>query len=232
MLPLLTLPWSGWLAPGARRVWRAAPPMAGLYVWWIAAVVGFFSLPSSKLVGYVLPALAPWCALIAMAIVAAARSARAVRVVAGIAAALCLGTVVALAWQAPGSNRAAARALAARLAPGDKVAMVDDYLYDVPFYARLTAPVVIAADWTDPDLPKHDNWRKEIYDAARFDPAKARAVLVPIAKLDRVACGAHAVWFVVRAGHGTALQALPGIAKTYADRHTELWREPGRADCP
>ena len=231
VLPLLTLPWSGWLALGARRVWRVAPPMAGLYVWWIAAVVGFFSLPSSKLVGYVLPALAPWCALIAMAIVAAARSARAVRVVSGVAAALCLGTVLALAWQAPGSNRAAAEVLAARLAPGDKVAMVDDYLYDVPFYARLTAPVTIASDWADPDLPKHDNWRKEIYDAARFDPAKARTVLVPIARLGSIACGAHAVWFVVRAGHGAALQALPGIAKAYADRHTELWRAPGRSDC-
>ena len=231
VLPLLTLPWSGWLALGGQRVLRARSPLLGLYAWWIVAVVGFFSLPSSKLVGYILPALAPWCALIAMAIVAAARSARAVRVVGLVAAALCLGTVVALAWKAPGSNRAAAQMLATRLEPGDQVAMVDDYLYDVPFYARLSAPVAIAGDWADPDLPKHDNWRKEIFDAARFDPVKARAVLWPIARLDALACGAHAVWFVIRAGHGAALQVLPGIMRAYADPRTELWRAPGRTDC-
>jgi 4-amino-4-deoxy-L-arabinose transferase-like glycosyltransferase len=32
---------------------------------WLAAIVGFFSLPNSKLVGYVLPAAAPFAFLLA-----------------------------------------------------------------------------------------------------------------------------------------------------------------------
>jgi len=68
VLPLATLPWSAWLPAALRRVGAEHRAMPGLYAWWVVAVVGFFSLPSSKLVGYVLPALAPWCALLALAV--------------------------------------------------------------------------------------------------------------------------------------------------------------------
>ena len=231
VLPLLTLPWSGWLAAGARRLLHARPRLVGLYAWWVVAVLGFFSLPSSKLVGYVLPAIAPWCALIALALGALGARPRAVRGTAVVAALIGVSTVLAIAWKAPGSHRAASEVLAARIAAGDRVAMVDDYLYDVPFYARLAQPVAIASDWDDPDLPNHDNWRKELFDAGRFDPGKARAVFWPIAQLDALACGRHAVWFVVRAGQNARLQALPGISMAYADARTELWRAPGRSDC-
>ncbi|HEX7437688.1 MAG TPA: glycosyltransferase family 39 protein [Caldimonas sp.] len=228
VLPLLTLPWSGWLALRARRVAAARGPMLGLLAWWVLAVVGFFSLPSSKLVGYVLPALVPWCALTALAIATPSFPERRFRVVIAGAALLCAGVVVALAWAAPNSNRAAALALAARMAPGDKVAMVDEYFFDVPFYARLSEPVLIASDWSDPDIPNRDNWRKELFDAARFDPAKGRAVLWPIARLDALSCGPHAVWFVVKVGAGTALQRVSGAVMAYADARTELWRAPAR----
>src|SRR5207244_1142341 len=64
---IATLPWSAWL--GARaRLWARRPRDAGLMLWWVVAIVGFFSVPSSKLVGYVLPALAPWCTLAAFAL--------------------------------------------------------------------------------------------------------------------------------------------------------------------
>ena len=99
----------------------------------------------------------------------------------------CVGIVVALAWQAPKSNRALALALAAHMAPADTVVMVDEYFYDVPFYARLTHPVVIASNWADPELPTRDNWRKEVFDAARFDPALGRELLQPLDRLDALA---------------------------------------------
>jgi hypothetical protein len=106
--------------------------------------------------------------------------------------------------------------------------MVDEYLYDVPFYARLREPVLIASDWADPELPKHDNWRKELFDAGRFDPALAERVLWPIARLDELSCG-HAVWFVVSPGKASRVQRVPGIEKVYADANTELWRAAARA---
>jgi 4-amino-4-deoxy-L-arabinose transferase-like glycosyltransferase len=231
VLPLTTLPWSGWLAVAARRIFVGRHRLLGLYAWWVVAIVGFFSLPSSKLVGYVLPALAPWCALIAIGIGATTVRRRTLAGVACASALIGLSTVAWLTWKAPGSNRAAAQILAARMAPADRVAMVDEYLYDVPFYARLRRPVTIVSDWADPDVPKRDNWRKELFDAARFDPATARATLRPIARLDALACGVPAVWFVVRPDHAAPVRVIGGAVRAYADAHTELWRVPGRADC-
>ena len=68
VLPLLTLPWSAWLPAAVKRLWPLPNATFGLYAWWLVAVLGFFSMPSSKLVGYALPALAPWCALLALAV--------------------------------------------------------------------------------------------------------------------------------------------------------------------
>ena len=237
VVPALTLPWSGWLALRGRAVFAGADSTTALLAWWIVAVIGFFSLPSSKLIGYVLPALAPWCALVAIAIVRTTRPGaapwrRAVQLGAVAGATIGLAVSLGLAWKPPGSHRAAALALAARLAPGDRVAMVDDFLYDVPFYARLAEPVIIVSDWADPDLPRHDNWRKELFDAARFDPAKARTLLWPIAALAQLPCaGPGAVWFVVRAGQGAKAQGLAGAERSYADTRSELWRVPPRRDC-
>jgi 4-amino-4-deoxy-L-arabinose transferase-like glycosyltransferase len=84
LLPTLALPWSGWLVRALGDAWsRRSVPAMSLYAWWIVAVVGFFSIPSSKLIGYALPALAPWCALMALARRCAARPWRAARVAMG-----------------------------------------------------------------------------------------------------------------------------------------------------
>ena len=227
VLPLLTLPWSVWLPAALRRAWRGEHPMRGLYAWWLIAIVGFFSLPSSKLVGYVMPVLAPWCVLLALAVEPTRTSLR--RAVLVGAALLCLGVVSVLAWQAPKSHRAAALVLAQHLAPGARVVMVNDYFYDLPFYAHLRQPVLIASDWADPDLPKHDNWRKELFDAAHFDPGLGKQVQVPLDQLDTLACGGSAIWFVVAPHEAGRLAGVGGATRIYADTHTELWHAPARA---
>jgi 4-amino-4-deoxy-L-arabinose transferase-like glycosyltransferase len=228
-MPLLTLPWSLWLPAAVRRAWSGRGATTGLYVWWLVAVLGFFSIPSSKLVGYALPALAPWCALLALAI-AEPRGQR-WRWVMGGAALVCLALVSAAAWKAPKSHRAAALQLAAGLAPGDRVVMVDEYFYDLPFYADLRAPVIVASRWDDPDLPRHDNWRKELHDAAAFAPARAAALLRPLAPLEALSCGAAATWFVVEPGSAPRVAAVAGAQRVYGDAGTELWRAPARP-CP
>jgi 4-amino-4-deoxy-L-arabinose transferase-like glycosyltransferase len=229
VLPALTLPWSVWAPAAAQRLWRERPAMLGLLVWWGVAVVGFFSIPSSKLVGYALPAVAPWCALLGLTI--AAGRGNAWRWVMGASALLCLAVVVGLTFRSPHSNRAAALALGAQVASADQVVMIDEYAYDLPFYARLAKPVLIASDWADPALPTRDNWRKELFDAARFDPAMGRRVLWPLAQLAALPCGAGAVWYVLPAGGSARVAGLSGVARTYADAQTELWRGPARA-CP
>ena len=230
VLPLATLPWSAWAPAAFRRAWAYRSPTTLLYAWWAVAIVGFFSIPSSKLVGYALPALAPWCALLALAV--AGSGTRAWRWVMGASALACVAIVAVFAsaaWKAPQSNRALALALRAAMAPADSVVMVDEYFYDVPFYARLQRPVIIAADWADPQIPRRDNWRKEVFDAARFDPPLARELLRPLTELNTLACGAGAVWFIVQAGHAERVSGQPGAARSFADKRAELWRVPGRA---
>ncbi|MDE1929609.1 MAG: glycosyltransferase family 39 protein, partial [Burkholderiales bacterium] len=75
VLPLLMLPWTLWLVPALRRL-RPVDPLLAFYAWWIVVIVGFFSLPESKLVGYVMPALAPMAALLALVLVERPRATR------------------------------------------------------------------------------------------------------------------------------------------------------------
>ena len=227
LLPALTLPWSAWLPQALKRAWTTHDGRTGLYVWWVIAIVGFFSLPSSKLAGYVLPAVAPWCALLTLAI--ARSNTRLWQWVMGASALMCVVLVAVIAWQAPKSNRAAALVLAARIAPIDTVVMVDEYFYDLPFYARLTRPVIIASDWADPELPTRDNWRKELFDATRFAPALGRDVLRPLNRLDTLLCGTGTVWFVVVPKQAQRVAGLTGITRVFANANSELWRAPGRS---
>jgi 4-amino-4-deoxy-L-arabinose transferase-like glycosyltransferase len=229
-MPLLTLPWSGWLPAAVRGAWTARlgahAATTGLCVWWLAAVLGFFSLPSSKIVGYAFPALAPWALLLALAV--GRQRVRLQAAMLGGSAALCLVLVAGFAWKAPHSSRALALALGAQRAPGDAVVAVGEYRYDVPFYARLDRPVAIVGDWADPELARRDNWRKEMLDAGRFEPDRAAEVLVGAAAIDRGGCGMVTTWFVVPAGGDGRVAALPKAERRYAGADGELWRVPGR----
>jgi 4-amino-4-deoxy-L-arabinose transferase-like glycosyltransferase len=229
VLPLFMLPWSGWLWPALRRLGplRTLDARAGLYLWWVVAIAGFFSLPASKLVGYVMPALAPMAALLALALVS--RGTAWPRVAAA-AAVTCVAIIAALAWKSPGSHRELARTLGGRVQAGERVAFIDEYFYDVPFYARLAAPAVVVSAWDDPDLPRHDNWRKELWDAARFSPDRGAAVLWNWGRLAALPCGVPRLWLLAAATHRAPLQAaLPGLELVQAAHGVELLTQPGRS---
>jgi 4-amino-4-deoxy-L-arabinose transferase-like glycosyltransferase len=221
VLPLLVLPWSLWLPAALRR-----PP--AFEVWWIVAVVGFFSLPESKLVGYVMPALVPLCTLLG----AAAARGRRWRWAMALAAALCLGVVGVLAWKAPDSHRDVGRALAARWQAGDGVALVGDAFFDVPYYAGLTSVPVVLSDWDDPAIPRSDNWRKELADAARIDPPRGARALWPTARAGALPCGVGALWLVAKP-KWVPPPALQPLERVLHGRHADLWRRAGPppADC-
>lgn len=222
VLPFLMLPWSAWLWPAL----RARGAQAALYGWWVLAIVGFFSLPASKLVGYVMPALAPAAALLALAL-----SARGTpwRRVAGAAAVFCVAVVGVLAWKAPGSHRDLGLALREQWRAGDRLVYADEAFYDLRFYARLDAPAIVLADWGDPAVPRTDNWRKELADAARFAPEAARAVLWDWRRLAEVACHGGRTWIVADGAHRARVQALPGVEVALEGRHAVLLRADQRA---
>ena len=238
VLPVLTLPWSLWLPAALRRLRAtqaaeaapsaaplALPALAGLWLWWVAAVVLFFSMPQSKLVGYVLPALPAWSALLAWG----AAPGRRWRLAAGVGAMLCVGTIAALAWQAPKSNRDTALAFKRLAQPTDLVVFVDQSFYDVPIYAALARPALVASDWDNRELLRADSWRKELADAARFAPAQGRERLWPLARLRQLACRGVPSWYFVDAGRGALLGEVPGATLAHRGAHSELWRAPAQA---
>lgn len=226
-LPALMLPWAAWLPHGLRKAWLARDARVGLYAWWIIAVVGFFSWPSSKLVGYVMPAMPPLCALLALALQNSTR--KRLQEMFAVAALACLGIVGALAWQAPKSNLGVARALAERIVPGDTVAMVNEYLYDVPFYAGLRQPIFFASNWRDPNMAHQDNWRNELADAAGFAPKLGQQILLPVERLDDLACSGVTVWIPVSLGRSTGVAQLTGATRVFHDKNSELWRIAARS---
>jgi Dolichyl-phosphate-mannose-protein mannosyltransferase len=246
VLPLLTLPWSGWLPASLMKLrsgWNAHSASdrsrCGLWAWWLVAVIGFFSLPSSKLVGYALPALAPWCAVLGVAVAASLSASKtAWKWTLAAAVFVCLGLVsllsspaamTALKIKPPTSSKAAAAVLATQIKPDDRVVFVDEMFYDLPFYAGLKQPPVVASDWADPKVPLRDNWRKELFDAARFDPARGRELLWPLDQLNELTCGEAAVWFVLKDTSMPQMAQVTSAVGVLTPSDVRLMRAPGRA---
>ena len=222
-LPLVAFVWTAWLPAALGRLGREREPLTMLFAWWVIAVTAFFSLPHSKLIGYLLPVTAALVGLLASAM---AWSRRAAWVMAG-QAVFCVAGIVVVGVLAPKSAAGAAEALAARLQPGEKVVFVDVMLYDLPVIADLKQPVIVASDW-GPEVLRHDNWRKELYESARFDPELGRRLLWPIDRLAELACGERATWFVSTVDSSAWISRVPGLQPVYADRRAQVLRAPPR----
>ena len=234
VLVVLTLPWSLGLLAAWRRSARAdaARRERGFMLWWLLAVVAFFSLPTSKLVGYVLPALPPLVALLCPVL---ARR-HMVRWLAPLALLLCLVVNFGLAWQAPKSNADIGRALGALWQRGERVIFVDEVFFDVPFYAHLSQPPIVLDDWDAPAgsaKAPADDWRRELRDAARFAAPGAASPLWPRARAAELWCAPGVMWLVVRPGwRPPAEWGETNLAQR--GQHAELLRARGapHAGCP
>ncbi|WP_409053377.1 ArnT family glycosyltransferase [Variovorax sp. GrIS 2.14] len=214
----LTLPWFAWIG---WRGWQALAQRRGvqgasssgasagssafsdidwLMLVWFVVIVVFFSLPKSKLIGYVLPALPPLAWFIAKALRATTltrwTSSPRLRWTTGVAALLCVASVIAA--DRLGTPPGARLYLPAheQIGADDQVVMLDAYYYEIPFYWRLRQTVAVVSDWQDPSLPLHDNWRNELSDAGSFEPAKAAATLVNRVDLPRLLCMPGRTWLV------------------------------------
>ena len=243
VLPFLTLPWSPALAAAWPRIRRAlvapATPAAAdrrrweaLLLWWVLVVVGFFSLPASKLVGYIMPALAPFCALLALVFDDADSTARRWlgRVAVG-AALFCLALIAAMAIAAPKSGRDVGQALRGLVTPADTVVLIEQSFNDVVFEARLTQVPLVATDWQHPDVLGRDSWRKELADTVRFDAARVNAVKIQVDQLAPLVCRGRRVWLVEGNNPDPRAATVPGAQVVLKGRNATLWRAEPRP-CP
>jgi 4-amino-4-deoxy-L-arabinose transferase-like glycosyltransferase len=258
VLPLLTLPWAPWAVAsvarlradfkagtGASASASASPDTevdghtidwrwTGLLVWWALVVLVFFSLPASKLVGYIMPALAPVCALLALPLRSRdGQIHRWLRPMVLLAALFCLVLVGTLAWVAPKSGQDVGRMLRGLVTPSDVVVLVGESFNDVVFEARLTQVPLVASDWDDPDVKRRDSWRKELADTVRFDAAKVAAVMYPIAQLPALVCRGKRVWLVEGQTDQPRAAAVPGAVRVLRGKYAQLWRaEPQNCAVP
>ncbi len=177
----------------ARRVQQAinsiASPWTALCWIWLLAIIAFFSIPASKIIGYALPVMPPLALLAALGWDdAMARIRLGLKAQDRWFAALCVASL----GIAVGANLAAAdytqkysaqdvaQALqAAGAQPSDTVYLLGDYAYDLPFYRQASAPMVVIQDW--PALRKlpGDDWQHELLDGADFQAQAARVLQAP-----------------------------------------------------
>jgi hypothetical protein len=160
---------------------------------WLVVITLFFSLPSSKLVGYILPALTPLAYLMAEAMSALPRRWRVGN--AGFAAACCVAVAVSAPHWQPKSRETLALQLQENRHPSEPVIYLDSYDYDVAFYARLDAPVIVVDPWLPRELAK-DSWRRELIDAEGFAGADSPRRLLRPDELDLALCRSAGTWIV------------------------------------
>jgi len=232
----LALPWSLWGGGALRKVfWTDADTfgLRGLMAIWAGVVLVFFSIPSSKLIGYVLPALPPLAVLLAEVLQQALQRGdprRTRRMAWGCAAAsavICVVLVGVFAANPRRSAEALGRRIAAEMGPADTLVTLHSYPFDLGFYTGARRPGWVVDDWSDPEIALRDNWRKELYDAGQFGPQVARRVLVPHGELAARLCAAapgSRFWVWGGVDDGRRFRILHGMQAPLADTHYRVWR--------
>ena len=122
-----------------------------------------------------------------------------------ISALICLALVLALTGDLHYSARQMGLMLKVQRQPGKRVYMVQEFVFDLPFYAGLDRPVRVIDDWRNPDIGQRDNWRRELFDAGVFNPAPASRLLLTPEDLPAVLCRNSTSWLI---GNAKALGNL------------------------
>jgi 4-amino-4-deoxy-L-arabinose transferase-like glycosyltransferase len=231
----LTLPWS-------LQLWRVFNKtywsdstygaVRGLMLSWLLVVLIFFSLPSSKLVGYILPASAPFAFFLAEPFAARLRGADAAKALNTltrfllISIVICLAAVIALIVAPQPNSRALVNTMRADYRPADKIVMLDRYRYDLNFYLRTSKSVFVVSNWDDPELKSQDNWRKELFDAGQFEPDAGGRLLIKPQDLIGKLCADRVItlWLWGDKNSAADYPFLASILPYAVDGKSRVWR--------
>ncbi len=234
VLLLLSFPWSLWclrLIGDCRYLKNDDPNGISLLMRvWLLVIIIFFSLPRSKLIGYILPALVPFAFLLA-------DSARRWRtrhpaadgwlgLCAGFGVAVCIGLLVFMTLRDPSQLSKLAGQREHGFRNNDQVVMLDHYPYDLPFYLGATTPAWVVGQWDDPSIAKTDNWKKELADAGRFDLQASRRQLISAQQLSARLCAEpyRRYWIWGQHNAPTTLGWLSAVDRVFANNRYTLWR--------
>jgi 4-amino-4-deoxy-L-arabinose transferase-like glycosyltransferase len=231
----LTLPWSPFLVGAARAyphtLGRSRQVPALMWVWLISTLV-FFSIPNSKLIGYVMVALPPLGALAAEGLLGAAGThARArtwaMRAAVG-AVAICASILIVVHIREEARDKT--RQLAAQLrplltSPDDPLVVLYSYPFSLPFYLRHPPPFRVVENWQDSRILQKDSWRRELFEAAAFDPDRGKALLLAPEDMPVfLACATRPVWLIVASASEAKLPKI-GLERVAQVGNDSLWRK-------
>jgi len=231
----VTLPWSAFLPWAFRKAGEdgIGPDLRRLLWIWLAATLAFFSIPSSKLVGYVLPAAPALAVLVALAIVNHADSWIGSRsnVVANAVIATAVGLVGVCGYALYDRKGIVQMAAAVRpeVRPGDRLLAISQYPFSLLFYLRSEQPITVIEDWKAPSVQLRDNWRKELYDAGKFDVERANHLLLAPPQLSEALCAGRTWVF----GSARDFDSLPGLHPIFRNSTNVVWFSgPTDLSCP
>jgi 4-amino-4-deoxy-L-arabinose transferase-like glycosyltransferase len=195
---------------------------------WVISILGFFSIPNSKLIGYALPVMPPLAALAALwwHRHLAARPWAAwlfgVLSIVGVSVAT-FANHYAGEFTQERSTREVAKAVVCQVGVDDVLAVVDDYPYDVMFYAQRQRPIEVIQDWAREQQEAGDDWRRELMDGVAFDKP-AGAVLQPMSRLAELRSNEHAWVLAPRWQNAYRAETYEGFAEIYKDGSWVLYR--------
>ncbi len=143
------------------------------------------------------------------------------------AAGICVIAVGIAAHNARGSASPLAKVVREQARPGDTFVSLHSYPFDLALYARAPRPMWVVDDWLNPEVPVRDNWRKELYDAAKFDPQTGEQVLLGAAEFNQRLCRAPdgaRYWVWGTASDNQAYLPLQGLAPAVTSAKYMMWR--------
>jgi 4-amino-4-deoxy-L-arabinose transferase-like glycosyltransferase len=235
LFAVITLPWCAFLpwTLGKQGENKVASDLRLLHWIWLATTLIFFSIPKSKLVGYVLPATPALAALVAQGIASHTGSwiGSRLNVIANatVAALVCVVGMVGFAvHQRHGIEQLAAE-LRAQIRPGDQLLAISQYPFSLAFYLRAKQPIIVIEDWDAESIQQRDNWRKELYEGAKFAPERGSSLLLRPTQLEAALCAGR-TWVFGSERDVDRLADLRRIGRNTTDL---VWfADPDQLRCP
>ncbi|OZB80793.1 MAG: hypothetical protein B7X28_06080, partial [Halothiobacillus sp. 13-55-253] len=199
------IPWAVglfWLAsfPKNRQLMslKRTNRLLSLGVIWLGSILLFFSIPTSKLIGYILPTVPSLALLLALAFDKALthtanepaeqrRWQLRIASMALIGALLGVTSVVIFAVIDHKSHKEITLAVRDRIAPDADVVFYNYYYFSVPFYLDRTQPALVTGPWDDPNNFRSDGANTELYTSAKFDTQAAKRILISTDQLGAMA---------------------------------------------
>ena len=229
----MSMPWSAWLI---RFAWQRGPVSAeSSWLWlmglWMAVIMIFFSIPTSKLIGYTVPVLPPLAVLIAEAVFATWKGARAQRdirwtTITLVTAALsCMLALVIFLFANDRSSKPFVEQFQSEMTVNDQFVFLDVYPFDMQFYTKDPKPAWVVFNW--PALPKGDTWRNELAEAGAHVPQKASEVLITPDKVVPRICAQpnRTYWFVAYPETKAQAPYLANLNPVYVTRYrVAMWK--------